>query len=79
MSAGASPLAVVLFPSTQAAIRGEKVLQAAGIPGKLIPVPRYLSSECGMAYRFSAAERERVLQVLQQAGVASIGVHDLRD
>ena len=43
---------IVLFDTTQAAIRAEKVLDQAGIKTKLIPVPRHISSNCGIALRF---------------------------
>ena len=43
---------VVLFHSTAHAIRAEKVLDEAGFQIKMIPTPRQLSSDCGMALRF---------------------------
>ena len=51
---------VVLFHSTAHAIRAEKVLQQAGFKIKMIPTPRQLSSDCGMALRFDRADEERV-------------------
>ncbi|MGC8785928.1 MAG: DUF3343 domain-containing protein, partial [Anaerolineae bacterium] len=43
--------AVVLFHSTQGAIKAERVLLRAGFAVKLIPTPRQLSSDCGTALR----------------------------
>jgi len=43
----------VLFYTSAAAFRAEKLSGAAGIPGaRLIPTPRHLSSDCGVALRF---------------------------
>lgn len=63
-----SGFGVVLFNSTQAAIRAEKLLLAAGVPLKLVPVPRHLSANCGFAIRFSWAERAAVEQCIEASG-----------
>ena len=39
---------VILVYSPSHALRAEKLLQGATIPCKLIPVPRHLSSDCGV-------------------------------
>ena len=68
---------VVLLPSTSAALRSEKVLIRAGLEVKLIPVPREVSSNCGIAVRFVWPEREQVEAVLAAAGVEIDAVHHL--
>lgn len=62
MSSCESPGAygVVLFHSVQGAIGAEKLLIAAGVKHKLIPVPRHLSSNCGFCVRFTWTDRDRV-------------------
>jgi hypothetical protein len=60
---------VVLFASTSHAIKGEKVLQEAGVPVKLIPTPRQLSSDCGLALRFDLGQRARVEELMRERGV----------
>ena len=60
---------VVLFHTTTSALRAEKVLQKAGLTVKLIPTPRELSSDCGMALRFELSDREEVENRLASAGV----------
>ena len=47
---------VILVHSTSYAIRAERVLNMAEIPSKLIPVPRHLSSDCGVCVRIERAE-----------------------
>jgi len=68
---------VVLFQSTSYAIRAERVLHQAGIPSKMIPVPRHLSSDCGVCVRIERADREAARQALEAVGVEIDGVHDL--
>jgi hypothetical protein len=66
---------VVLFHSTAHAIRAEKVLERAGFRIKMIPTPRQLSSDCGMALRFDRSEEEPVTAALEEKKVPINGVH----
>ena len=68
---------VVLVPSTSAALLGEKVLARAGLEIKLIPVPREISSNCGIAVRFAWAQRAQVEAALAASGVQMDAVHRL--
>ena len=72
-----SEYGVVLVHTTSAALRGEKVLQRANLTVKLIPVPRELSSDCGIALRFLWEEQEAVEAALHAAGLDVAGVHRL--
>ncbi|MDD5094340.1 MAG: DUF3343 domain-containing protein [Dehalococcoidia bacterium] len=58
---------VVLLHSTSAALRAEKLLQAEGIPMKLIPVPRQLSSDCGICVRFERSDQPKIEAILQKS------------
>jgi hypothetical protein len=60
---------VVLFDGTSAALRAESVLHRCGITTKLIPTPRQLSSDCGLALRFDWHQEDIVRSVLEQAKV----------
>ena len=62
---GSQVYAVVLVPSTSHAIRCEKILKRAGIQCRLVPVPRHLSSNCGLAVHFDWEQRGQVENVLQ--------------
>jgi len=55
---------VMLFKSVSHALLAEKTLKALGIPHKLIPVPRHISSDCGVCLRFAAVDRERIEHAL---------------
>jgi len=65
---------VVLVYSTSHAIRLESLLKAAGTSCRLIPVPRHLSSDCGVCLRFDDASRNVIDEILDQAGVEIQGI-----
>jgi len=50
-------------------MKAEKILQGADLEILLIPVPRQLSADCGMAIRFSHQVLEPVSRVLQKNGL----------
>jgi hypothetical protein len=68
---------VVLFYTTSAAMRAEKVAKRAGLDVKLIPTPRQLSSDCGIALRFNREEGDDVGRVLEEARVENDGLHKI--
>ena len=41
---------VITFHTTAAALAMEKLCKEEGVPGRLIPVPRELTADCGMAW-----------------------------
>ena len=41
---------VITFHTTAAAMAMEKLCHEQGLPGRLIPVPRELTADCGMAW-----------------------------
>jgi len=68
---------VILFPSIHFALRAEKLMKQKGILHKLIPVPRQLSSDCGVCLRIPWEKKEEVLEILAQSAVKVDGVHPL--
>lgn len=52
--------AVILVESTSLALRIEKLLKIEGFIYKLIPVPRHLSSDCGVCVRILKQDSEAV-------------------
>lgn len=67
---------MVLFLSVNGAMKAEKILKKAGIPYKLIPVPRHLSSDCGLALRYERDDEERI-RALLEGKVPIQGFYDL--
>ena len=62
------PFSVVLFYSISGALRAEKLLKKEGLTFKLIPVPRHLSSDCGICLRFERRDEERIRVILARGG-----------
>jgi len=58
--------AVFLFPSVGHVLKAEKILIAAGIAHKLIPVPRRISSDCGVCLQITADQQAAVTEALRE-------------
>ncbi|MGB9887019.1 MAG: DUF3343 domain-containing protein [Moorellales bacterium] len=69
------------FPSTYWALKAEKAARQAGLRARLVPVPRQLSSLCGLALELATEQErpalealrgvkvERMVRVIMQAGL----------
>lgn len=64
---------VVLFYSTSGVLIAEKILKRERIDYKLIPVPRHISSDCGICLRFLREEEGRVMEAL----VGKVEIQDI--
>lgn len=68
---------VITFPSSHYAFQAEKACQEADIPVLLIPLPREISADCGVAMLISPKLQERVEELLSQAGVTPAGTYQI--
>jgi hypothetical protein len=55
---------VLIFNSVHRVMKAEKLLKNANIKSKTIPVPRKLSSDCGLAIRIPETALETILDAL---------------
>lgn len=69
---------LISFFASHHAIRAEAVLKRNGLAAQLIPGPKDLSPNCGVALRFEYALRENVLALLAAKSVRIDGVHFYR-
>ncbi|HGE71192.1 TPA: DUF3343 domain-containing protein [Candidatus Poribacteria bacterium] len=60
---------IVLFETTQAVIKAEKILNEAGIKIKLIPVPRHISSDCGISILFDLNLIDKIKSILSEKNI----------
>jgi hypothetical protein len=60
---------VILFYSATSSIWTARLLKKAGIERKMVPIPRYLSSNCGYCVRIKSEDIDRVKNVLGMGGV----------
>ena len=68
---------VILVKSTNQAMKVEHILHMAGILNKLIPVPRYLSSNCGNCVQILSIDKEKAVKVVEANHLEAEGVFDL--
>ena len=66
---------VVTFATTTGAMAMERACQAAGLPGRLIPVPREITAGCGLAWKAAVEQEEAVTAALKGAGIKYSGVY----
>ena len=55
---------VALFQSVSLVMKAEQILKESGVVFKIIPVPKTLSSECGVCIRFLPDYRDALTQAL---------------
>jgi hypothetical protein len=68
---------VVLFHTVHALLRLEKALIERGVAVRTVPTPRHLSSDCGTALCFAAAEAGAVRSAVEELGLEIEGIHEL--
>lgn len=61
---------VILIDSTSHAMRIEKLLTSNGLGCKMIPVPRHLSSDCGVCVRVLSDDVASIQKILDQQQIA---------
>jgi hypothetical protein len=66
---------LISFFASHHAMRAEVTLTRAGLAARLIPGPRELSPNCGVALRFEYDKREAALAALAARNVRFDGVH----
>lgn len=60
---------LITFSSTVQAMSMETQAHAAGLPGRLIPVPTSITAGCGLAYKAPLDSRTELLALIQRAGL----------
>ncbi len=75
MARAATPEMILVFRGTHQVLSAEKQLRKGGVPMRLIPVPRHLTSECGLAIRIPLAERDRAREILSASRLSPLSAH----
>ena len=60
---------VLIFESTRAVIKAEQLIRKNEIECRIIPVPRSVSPQCGMAVETGDESLEKVSGLLEKAGL----------
>lgn len=67
---------VITFPSVYFVMKAEKILKKAGINVRLIPTPREISSDCGMAMEVQYQKVEEIKKMLKNEGCKPEGFYE---
>jgi hypothetical protein len=70
---------IMLFSTTHDVILAERVCLRLGLVVQVVPVPRSVSSECGMALEVTARNRKKVAAAIADAGVSITQVVEVPD
>lgn len=68
---------VLTFPSTHYALKAEKLCKNDGIQVAMIPLPRELSADCGVALIVRPEECLNAENLLRQEGISLNGIHHI--
>jgi hypothetical protein len=69
--------AVVLFNSTSHAIKAQRLLKKLSIHCSMIPVPRHLSSDCGVCIRIDRVSKKYTTVILNEKQMQFEGPVDI--
>lgn len=70
-----NPVLILIFRGTHQVLSAEKRLKGGGVPLRLIPVPRRLTSNCGLAIRIPLDQRDRAREILSEARLLPLSTH----
>ena len=66
---------VAAFHTTAAAMSAERLCRQAGLEGRLISVPRSITSDCGIAWSAPAELRDTLEALFRDAGLEVSGIY----
>jgi hypothetical protein len=69
------PVLILIFRGIHQVLSAEKRLKRGGVPFRLIPVPRRLTSDCGLAIRIPLDQRDRAREILSGARLLPISAN----
>ncbi len=55
---------IVIFESTHDVIKAERLCEQENVACRIVPVPRSISSDCGIALEINESDKDRVEQLL---------------
>jgi len=70
---------ILTFPSMFEVLDAERILRARGFSVQAVPVPRVISSDCGVGLGYACDDEPAIRETLSAAGRASAGYHHYED
>ena len=68
---------VITFHTTAGAIALEKLCNSNAIPGRLIPVPRSITSDCGIAWSMDLEYKAAIEEAVAGREMEIVGFHEV--
>lgn len=68
---------MVTFSTTVAAMEMERYCLAMGIPGRLIPTPRQITADCGLAWSAPPELEEIIHQAAKKGNIEIVNAYRL--
>lgn len=66
---------IAVFHSIHRVMKAEKILKGAGVTIQLIPAPRQIGSDCGLALRYTPEDDTQVQNLLNAQGLPPVEVY----
>ena len=66
---------VILFKAVSYALKAEKILKQEGLPHKLIPVPKHISSDCGVCLMINVDVKDKIVGSLS----GKVDIEEIRE
>lgn len=66
---------VISFATTTDALEMEKICKDNGAGGRMIPVPRVISTGCGLAWAAEVSEKEELESLMEKYHLQAEGIH----
>lgn len=67
---------IITFQSISFAIKFEKILKENNIEVKLIPVPRKISSSCGLSGKIDYKEKNKIIEMCEKNKIQYENIYD---
>ncbi len=67
--AGSSERCILVFASVHQVMKAEKALKTKGLRPDLVPMPRAVSSDCGVALELPLEVKEEALRFVKEEGL----------
>ncbi len=67
------------FKTTSAALMFERTCRASGISARIAPVPRSLSSSCGLACEYPCDMKNQVEEIANSKKIQVAGYHEISE
>ena len=68
---------VISFRTTTAAMAMETLCQKEGIDGRIIPLPREISADCGLAWCAEISQRGELEALMRRENIEAAGIYEV--